>query len=102
MINQQMDLLSKTPIARNSDPETSHESAEVVTKTSRAGQQLRCRDLVCLYPGHTSAELAKLGREDRYMVARRLPEVRPVHVRNGEARKCTVTGRKAMTWYMTT
>lgn len=101
-MTQQMDLLSKTPIARNADPETSHESAEIVTKTSRASQQQRVRDLVFLYPWQTSAELAKLGKEDRYMVARRLSEVRPVYVRNGESRKCTATGRKAMTWYVTT
>lgn len=96
---RQGDLLADTPIARTSDPGTSHASAAIVTKTTRAKQQKLVRDLVEKFPGHTSAELAEKGMADRYMVARRLPELRPTWVRNGETRKCSVTGRKAMTWW---
>lgn len=91
--------LSVTPIARANDPATSHQSAAITNKTNRAKQQQLVRDYVEKWPGRTSAEIASLAGADRYMVARRLPEIRPVHVINGEAKTCDVTGRKAMTWY---
>ena len=95
----QEDLFSNQPIARNTDPETSHEAARDITRTKRASQQHACLDAVQRWPERTSAELADLMGIDRYIVARRLPELRDGNkVSNGAARKCGVTGKKAMVW----
>lgn len=107
----QPDLFADTPRARNSDPATSHRAAERVKLTGALGrQQALVRDLVQRFPGHTSAELAMhhaLERGQgaggwalyRPMIARRLPELAPVHVRKGEARVCDVTGQQSLTWW---
>lgn len=102
-----MTLLSNVPIARRRDPSTSHESAEHITKNgSRARQQNATLDLVRRFPGHTSAELAVKselagGDIDRWTAARRLPELRKAWlVKTGEARSCSISGRRALTWYV--
>jgi hypothetical protein len=90
-----------TPIARNSDPFTSHEAAEVLTMTGvRAAQQRLAALAVKQYPGLTSLELSQRARMDRYMLARRLPECEEAkEVRRGQVKKCSVSGRSAVTWY---
>jgi hypothetical protein len=99
----QLDLIADTPIARASDPATSHEAAAKVTRTSRASQQGRVlaglQDHASKERPITSAELASYMRADRHMVARRLPEMRGVATANGEHRPCRVTGMRAQTWY---
>lgn len=99
----QLDLLSDTPIARGSDPSTSHQAAAAVTACgSRAEQQHAVFAMLRRRPGLTSAELADAERVDRYMPARRLPELReadPPLVKNGEQRVCRVTKRRALTWW---
>lgn len=106
MTETQLDLLSSVPIARKHDPSTSHEAAEHITNSGlRARQQRAVLDLVQRFPGHTSAELAAKselpgGCLDRWSVARRLPELRSTWiVKNGEKRKCSITGLKALVWY---
>ncbi len=98
--HEQYDLLSDQPIARNADPDTSHLAAEFMNRTGkRATQQRQIFQGVRNYPDHTSAELAKLITLDRYVVARRLPELRDAKlVVNGASRKCRATGRQAMIW----
>lgn len=94
----QIDLLSDQPVARNSDPATSHEAARKV-RPSRATQQRTILAGVEQFPNHTSAELAERLGLDRYVVARRLPELRSaLKVQNGEARVCLETGNRAITW----
>ena len=95
----QLSLLDP-PIARRTDPATSHEAAERVTADgSRAVQTAECLDAVARWPGCTSAELAVRMGCSRYVPARRLPELRSVGaVANGPARKCSVTGKLALTW----
>lgn len=90
-----------TPAARNSDPVTSHLAAEHVTKTgTRAHQQAQCAAAVRQFPGHTSFELAMLTDLERYMLGRRLSECETAGtVKRGEPKKCTVTGRLALTWW---
>lgn len=89
-----------TPAARNSDPETSHEAAEHVTRSGlRSHQQRQVFAAVREWPGLTSAELAQRMSMNRHAVARRLPELRGVYVENGDARECTVTHRRALTWH---
>lgn len=99
----QLPLLSESPIARGSDPETSHAAAADITRSGvRASQQRTVRDLVRAFPGRTSAELAARSRDiDRWTAARRLPELRTENlVRNGEPKKCGVTGKRALTWFV--
>lgn len=89
--------------ARSADPVTSHRAADHVEATGQAQREaaivLRSlRDL----PGRTSRELAELAGLDRYMVARRLPELREAgHAENGPDRACASSGRSAMTWTAT-
>lgn len=90
----------QTPIARASDPLSSHLAAEHVTKTgTRSDQQNKAAEAVKQFPGLTSFELAMRTGIDRYTLARRLPECETAgRVRKGEIRACRVTGRKAHVW----
>lgn len=96
-----MELLSSMPIARETDPETSHLAAEEVTTSGRrAVQQHAVLAAVMAQPGLTSRELAQAAGMDRYVVARRLPELEAAkRVRKGEARECRVSKRQAVTWW---
>lgn len=80
-MNHSMDFFSDTPIARRTDPVSSHKAAERITRTVRSEQKRRVLGAVRLYPGRTSRELAEQCGLDRYMVARRLPELLGTHVR---------------------
>jgi len=88
------------PICATADPETSHLAAKQVTESGRRKVQLeRVLNLVKRYPLCTSAELAKFGKEDRHLVARRLPELTEGHlVSRRTPRLCTVGNRLATTW----
>jgi hypothetical protein len=101
-------LLADLPRSRASDPETSHHAAEKVRRTGQLGrQQLAVLEAVRTWPGSTSAELGRAIAESRsedptrwrYTVARRLPELSPVHVRRMKPRSCKVTGNPAVTWF---
>ena len=59
-------------------------------------------ELVRSHPGHTSAELAKQSGKDRTVIARRLPDAANhpgTEVYRGQTRSCSVTGRRAITWW---
>jgi hypothetical protein len=110
MTPHQFDLLADTPRARTSDPATSHTAARRIKDSGTLGRQQRAvLALVQAWPGHTSGELAmKYAVQDmstrgwqhyRPMVARRLPELEPVHVRKGAARTCAITGSSCVTWW---
>lgn len=93
--------LSITPASRATDPAPSHEAEREINDTGLRGRQQRLvRSLVQRYPGRTSRELARCAGIDRYMVARRLPEIEPAHVKKGEARRCEIGGRNASTWWL--
>src|SRR3989304_5022780 len=84
--------------ARKTDPWTSHEAARNAEGTAHA-QQAKCFEMVRLYPGSTSAEVAYHAGLDRYAAARRLPELRREGlVWNGSARICRIQGTKAIIW----
>ena len=89
-----------TPAARTTDPHTSHLAAEEITASGARQQQIGVAiAAVRAHPGHTSMELANLTGHDRYMLARRLPDAETARaVSKGEARTCTISGRKAVTW----
>lgn len=104
MKDEDQKLISRTPIARNTDPSSSHEAASKITNTgSRATQQGKILAGLQRHASKdfpiTSAELARRIGIDRYVAARRLPEMRGVVVANGLQRKCQVTGNSAITWY---
>lgn len=57
-------------------------------------------EAVAQWPGKTSLELATCARMDRYVLARRLPECESAGaVRRGQGRRCSVSGRLAVTWW---
>jgi hypothetical protein len=91
----------ETPAARRSDPVTSHQAAEHVTRSGvRGQQQAQAAAAVRAFPGCTSFELAMRTDIDRYVMARRLPEcVTAGVVRKGPARTCSITRRQALTWF---
>lgn len=88
--------------ARNSDPISSHEAARAIIATGdRAHQQHLAYAAVRAYPGRTSLELAALSGQDRYRLARRLPELAERGlVTQGPKRRCTASARglNAVTW----
>lgn len=91
----------RTPAARNTDPDTSHDAAAHVTASgARARQQAIAVKAVEQYPGLTSLEIAGRARMCRYMLARRLPECEEGGaVRRGQERRCSVSNRMAVTWW---
>lgn len=93
-------LMSHMPIARNTDPVSSHVAAyDVTARGTRNRQQRIVFRAVVEHPGRTSRELAALCPLDRYQVARRLPELEEVRmVQKGPARECEVNKRLAVTW----
>ncbi len=91
----------QTPIARTSDPISSHLAAKEITASGkRTQQQAQAVAAVRAWPGCTSFELAMKTDIDRYVLARRLPEVVLAGlVQKGDPKHCTVTGRLALTWW---
>jgi hypothetical protein len=91
----------ETPAARNSDPNSSHLAAAEVTITGRRyDHQQIVTDAVHKHPGLTSAELTKYTGLERHEVARRLPDAAVAGtVIRGAERRCTSSGRMAVTWF---
>lgn len=89
------------PLARRTDPESSHIAARSMVASGALSDQQRISvALVRAYPNHTSDELAALGTLDRYQLARRLPEVERLgFVERGAIRKSNTTGRPSCTWH---
>ena len=91
----------ETPIARNTDPESSHLAAREITASGkREDQQHQTIAAVQRYPGLTMQELAARTNLCRFMLGRRISECETAgKVRRGQKRKCTVTGRQAEPWW---
>lgn len=88
--------------ARNDDPSSSHDAAEhVVSSGLQAQQHSLAASAVRKHPGLTSLELARATGIDRFVLARRLPEVeREGLIRRGTVRRCSASnGRSAVTWH---
>jgi CRP-like cAMP-binding protein len=103
MTQMELQPRPRNPIARKSDPDSSRQAAESITASGkRDAQAAGVRALVRSHEGYTSAELADLSGYDRYMVARRLPELEKLGlVRKGTPRACSTTGKSATTWWPT-
>ena len=92
-----------TPLARRTDPPTSHAAAQSAVQSGLISRQCReCLEVVRMHPGLTSAELgdvSNMGSKARWIFARRLPDLEKAGlVRKDEARVCTINGTKAVTW----
>ena len=87
--------------ARTTDISTSHAAAvHVVASGLQALQHDRAARAVTAHPGLTSMELAQASGHDRYMLARRLPELlEDGRVWRGPKKPCEVSGRSACTWW---
>jgi hypothetical protein len=95
---------NRAPLARSSDPASSHIAAEEFTRSGRRANQKhqllewlrqQTRPL-------TSAEIARDSGLDRHGVARRLPDCeRDRLVERHPMRQCTAMGTPAITWKAT-
>ncbi len=86
--------------ARHSDPSSSHAAAAVVARGIAGHQQRQAAAAVRACPGLTSAELSIETGLDRYMLARRLPELLAVgEVTRKGPRPDRNTGRPGVTWW---
>ena len=98
------------PVARRQDPESSKAAGRAVTASGcREGQLRQVLELVKRHPGSTSLELAASAERDgdasldRYVIARRLPELESAGlVKRGQERSCTVGRRSALPWWPAT
>lgn len=92
--------LSFRPASANNDPVTSHKAEAKVTKSGhRQTQAELVLEALKRRPLHTSAELAEAMGADRFMVARRLPDLMHNNlVRQCGKRECTVTRLESVTW----
>lgn len=95
-----MNQLRLPPAAANADPPTSREADREITRSGQCETQTRhAAALVAQAPGLTALELARRFGEDRHDVAKRLADANHAGlVRHGEARRCSVSGRRAVTW----
>ncbi len=87
------------PLARGTDPSTSHEAAAKIRPKLKSLQRQTLL-LIDEYPGRTATELARLGgHADPRRINRRISELakRGSIVSKG-VRKCWITGFDARTW----
>jgi hypothetical protein len=91
---------NKAPIVGSKDPVTSALAArELEESGARDSQKREVYFAVKQYPDRTSAELAVITGMDRYMLARRLPDLREDGwVENSGKKVCLMTGGLAFTW----
>jgi len=92
-------LISETPAARNTDPETSHEAVDHIHETGqRAAHQKIVLEMVLKLPGLTYRELGVQTGLERHAVMRRLHDlVDAGRVVKGEKRQ--VGKLKYTTWW---
>lgn len=90
------------PLARNTDPITSHDAAEHMRESGKIGEHERIvLELVKMFPDSTSRELAEHTALGRHEVARRLPGLRDKGlVTQGEPRKCRLGRGRAVVWML--
>jgi hypothetical protein len=86
--------------ARHTDPISSHIAGYEVEASGKAhNQRLISYQAVKRYPGLTSKELAMVSGIDRYILARRLPELQGVKQGNDRFKRiCRVSKRLSVIW----
>jgi len=81
--------------ARKTDPRSSKRAAREIEKSGvLRGNRNLVLALIKQYPGHTSKQLAMLGKVDRHMVARRCADLRNMRLVKSEE-----TGEKDLVWW---
>ncbi len=92
-------LLCDTPIARNSDPATSHGAADFLRRTgARASQQKLILDVVRRLPGLTVVEIAVQCGLNDHKVGKRLSDLAHAQkISRGDER--VVNGLSYTTWW---
>jgi DNA-binding MarR family transcriptional regulator len=88
-------------LARNTDPETSHQAARRMVDSDQLGEaQLRALKVVYRNANATASELSKAaGDGDPRKINRRLNELEKAGwISRHAPRRCKVTGRNAHTW----
>ena len=105
MVGNACRLYTDTPRSRATDPVTSHEAAEAIKTSGELGRQQReVLKALRRWPGSTSLELAGRMGVERQVTGRRLPELSPVHARQGDPRKGeyrVIEGRRHVQWWPT-
>ncbi len=96
-------VLSDTPRSRRTDPVTSHEAADAIKASGELGrQQLAVLEALRRWPGSTSLELAGRMGVGRHVTGRRLPDLAPIHARQGDPKKGeyrVINGRRHVQWW---
>ena len=86
--------------ARKTDPTSSF----IAARDNASRRQSQIHEVVSaliIFNGSTSAELAANSQIERYTVARRLPDAESKGlVKRGEPRKCAISGKCAVTWFV--
>lgn len=88
------------PLVHRADPITSLMAARELVESGRLGQQLHAV-LAALraWSGSTSDELAEQSGIDRFVCARRLPDLARLGLaKKGPRRESRMTGRQGVTW----
>ena len=98
------EFIDAPPIARNTDPETSHLAAARITRSGdRAAHMALMLAAVIANPGRTSGELAFISGLERHEASRRLSDLHDkAKVYRQGKRKCERMGTMQMCWYETT
>ena len=95
-------LDGSVPASRRTDPETSKIAERKLRESGKLSLQRRqALEAVRRFPGKTAPELAKATGLDRYMLSRRLAEIRTLgDVFNPQVKRmCRVTGSASMVWH---
>src|ERR1041384_6467502 len=100
-MNQPDLFQNREPLARNTDVRTSHQSGhEFTTSGKRNQQKAQVLNALKANPGLTARELASFASISGEITHKRLPDLREDGlVYNGEARRCSITSKQAMTWF---
>lgn len=88
------------PLARRGDPETSKQAGREIIPAINA-LRAWAAECVRVAPGKTQRELgAEFCPDDPRRIGRRLNECEEIGlVRRGPARKCSISGKRAATWW---
>ena len=95
-------LFDSPPIARNSDPATSHRAAEEITSDGTRSRMMQVAlDAVRRHPGRTSNELEAITGHGDGKIRKRLADLeKDGLVRKGEVRKSEVSGKNCHVWLL--
>ena len=88
------------PIARRTDPESSHAAASEISRSAmRENQCATILALVRAYPWSTAGELATWCGYDSVQITKRLNDLKHAgQIEKGRIRTCEIHRRKMLTW----